>query len=55
MRSPKTIHDFYGFPKELFDIQYPAPGSLNFSQLVANEIKIPKVYLDTKDWGLDHA
>ncbi|HXQ47022.1 MAG TPA: 4,5-DOPA dioxygenase extradiol [Caulobacteraceae bacterium] len=49
---PKTIHDFGGFPKALFDIQYPAPGS---PELAA---RIPDITsIDTRqalDWGLDH-
>lgn len=53
MEKPRTIHDFGGFPKELFDVQYPAPGS----PLLANEtksiIRNTGVGLDDK-WGLDH-
>lgn len=54
MVQPKTIHDFFGFPEELFKVQYPAPGSLEFSAKTANEILEPKIGLDTKEWGLDH-
>jgi 4,5-DOPA dioxygenase extradiol len=54
MDKPKTIHDFYGFPEELFKVQYPAPGSLEFSTATAREILDPKIGLDKSDWGLDH-
>lgn len=53
MEQPKTIHDFYGFPQALFDVQYPAPGSL----ALANEtIKAVTTTIVEKDlsWGLDH-
>lgn len=53
MEQPKTIHDFYGFPQTLFDVQYPAPGS----PALANEtIKAVTTTLVEKDlsWGLDH-
>lgn len=53
MNQPRTIHDFGGFPKELFDVQYPAPGS----PILANETKAiiqsTTVGLDAQ-WGLDH-
>ena len=53
MDFPKTIHDFGGFPQELFDVQYPAPGN----PVLANETKellhSAHVELD-HDWGLDH-
>ncbi len=53
MQHPKTIHDFGGFPKALFDVQYPAEGS----PLLANETKkiVAKtnIVLD-ETWGLDH-
>jgi len=53
MNQPRTIHDFGGFPKELFEVQYPAPGS----PLLANETKAiiqsTTVGLDAQ-WGLDH-
>jgi 4,5-DOPA dioxygenase extradiol len=54
MPHPKTIHDFYGFPQALFDVQYPAPGSPEVAQLVRETVRDPKVHGDTEMWGLDH-
>jgi 4,5-DOPA dioxygenase extradiol len=54
MSKPKTIHDFYGFPKELSEVQYPAPGSPEISELIASRISSPKINLDDEMWGLDH-
>ena len=54
MANPKTIHDFYGFPQELFDIQYPAPGSPEIAQAIRDNIDDPKIQGDTEMWGLDH-
>ncbi|WP_297867953.1 4,5-DOPA dioxygenase extradiol [uncultured Flavobacterium sp.] len=53
MPSPKTIHDFGGFPQALFDIQYPAPGSPELATEIQKLITNPAVELD-HDWGLDH-
>lgn len=53
MAQPKTIHDFYGFPKALFDVQYPAPGSPEFAELVKQTAQAP-VQEDPQEWGLDH-
>ncbi len=57
MDQPKTIHDFGGFPQELFDQQYPAPGdaaaALAISRIVKQRLSAP-LGLDMKDWGLDH-
>jgi 4,5-DOPA dioxygenase extradiol len=53
MKSPKTIHDFGGFPKELYEVQYPAPGSSWLASQVKNIIKKAEV-LFNEDWGLDH-
>lgn len=53
MESPKTIHDFGGFPQELFDVQYPATGNPLLAQETISTIKSAKVELD-HDWGLDH-
>lgn len=53
MDFPQTIHDFGGFPKELFAVQYPAPGSPEIARETASLIKSTKVELD-HDWGLDH-
>lgn len=52
MRHPKTIHDFYGFPRALFDIQYLAPGDPTLAERVKE--LIPETILDDADWGLDH-
>ncbi|KAA5537786.1 4,5-DOPA-extradiol-dioxygenase [Paenimyroides baculatum] len=53
MSEPKTIHDFGGFPKELFDVQYPAPGSPFLAEETTKLITSTNVGLD-HDWGLDH-
>jgi 4,5-DOPA dioxygenase extradiol len=53
MEHPPTIHDFGGFPKELYDIQYPAPGMPALAKEVKNRITSTDVHLDDK-WGLDH-
>lgn len=53
MTNPRTIHDFGGFPKELFDVQYPAPGSPEVAELVSKSLS-PNAGLDDQDWGLDH-
>lgn len=54
MKNPKTIHDFYGFPQELFNVQYAAPGSPELAELVASIISQPKIFSDEEKWGLDH-
>jgi 4,5-DOPA dioxygenase extradiol len=53
MEKPKTIHDFGGFPKELFDVLYPAPGSSKLAEETKNAIHKTSIGLDN-DWGLDH-
>ncbi len=57
MDKPKTIHDFGGFPQELFDQQYPAPGdpaaARAISQIVRQRGSQP-LGLDVNEWGLDH-
>ncbi|MCC6138769.1 MAG: 4,5-DOPA dioxygenase extradiol [Bdellovibrionaceae bacterium] len=54
MVKPKTIHDFYGFPQELMDVQYPAPGSPEIASLVNKSVSAPRILLDLENWGLDH-
>lgn len=53
MEKPSTIHDFGGFPKELFEVQYPAPGSPDLAKETKSLITKTEVGLDYK-WGLDH-
>lgn len=53
MENPATIHDFYGFPHQLFDVQYPAPGSPALAKQTQAMIKKTEIGLDT-NWGLDH-
>lgn len=52
MDNPKTIHDFGGFPRELFEVNYPAPGSPELAKSVVEQVSHP-IHLD-HDWGLDH-
>ena len=58
MAHPKTIHDFGGFPDELFAQQYPAPGAPEWVAQTASQLKQPHtgqpVGIDLNEWGLDH-
>ena len=49
----KTIHDFYGFPQELYNIEYPAFGATEFAEKITEQAKDFKITLDNS-WGLDH-
>ena len=53
MELPETIHDFYGFPQALFDVQYPAPGDPALAARVRDLLAPVDVGLD-RTWGLDH-
>jgi 4,5-DOPA dioxygenase extradiol len=53
MPWPKTIHDFGGFPKELFDVEYPAPGSPDFAEQTIQLLHNSHAVAD-HSWGLDH-
>lgn len=58
MAQPRTIHDFGGFPRELFEVVYPAPGSLALAQrarrLIDESHIIPSPVVADTEWGLDH-
>lgn len=53
MEKPTTIHDFAGFPQALFDVQYPASGSLEVAHWTKDSVKSASIQ-DDFDWGLDH-
>lgn len=53
MENPRTIHDFGGFPRALYEVQYPAPGSPELAEETRQLITSAPVGLDDK-WGLDH-
>ena len=53
MDLPPTIHDFGGFPEELFAVQYPAPGSPDLAQEAAT-LLLPAEVQEDHSWGLDH-
>lgn len=54
MTVPRTIHDFYGFPQALFDVQYPAPGSPEVAQRIIEVVKPTYMGRDEDSWGIDH-
>jgi 4,5-DOPA dioxygenase extradiol len=53
MQNPRTIHDFGGFPKILYEQQYPAPGTPEFAEKTRKLVKSPKILSDF-EWGFDH-
>lgn len=53
-QKPKTIHDFGGFPKALYQVEYPAPGSPEIAREIQTALKGTAAATLSTDWGLDH-
>ena len=53
MANPRTIHDFGGFPRELFEFEYPCPGSPDLAGRI-NDLLDGEVVMDADKWGVDH-
>jgi len=53
MQSPKTIHDFGGFPQELYEVEYPAPGNPALANRIKELLSLHDADLNDQ-WGLDH-
>ena len=53
MDYPRTIHDFGGFPKELYNVRYNAPGNADLATFISKEVRTTTIGLD-HSWGLDH-
>lgn len=54
MEKPKTIHDFGGFPAELYNVQYNAPGNATLALKIKENACNNDIKLDNEQWGLDH-
>lgn len=54
MEKPRTIHDFYGFPEELYAVTYPSPGAPAEANFVTGAVRKAPVACD-HEWGIDHA